>query len=160
MKMKNLLPGKSPIGWMIAAGVMALACSPAVRKRVRNYTIKGLATMMEVTDRVKDKFTDKVKDLSKPITKETFDFDFSLGGKEEFDFSGGAAAAVQYGRDAEFPSTSAVKEDPEQEETEELQVEMTDSDAKLTFQKPVSSESDQLEDKKDGSSAEKKEGND
>jgi hypothetical protein len=54
MKLKHI-PIKNPIGWGIAAGAILLVSSPKVRRKVREYVVKGVSTTMGLTNKVSNK---------------------------------------------------------------------------------------------------------
>lgn len=56
IKWKKAGPAESPLGWMIAAGVVALAASPAVRKTIRKAVVKGTSYVMEAAEKIQEKF--------------------------------------------------------------------------------------------------------
>ncbi len=57
MKLKHI-PIKNPIGWGIAAGAILLASSPKVRRKVREYVVKGVSTTIGLTNKVSNKMED------------------------------------------------------------------------------------------------------
>jgi hypothetical protein len=70
MKIKKLLPTQSPLAWIITAGVVAVTASPTVRKKVRQFAVKGTAAVLELTDQLKKKW-------AKSTEQEKFHFDFT-----------------------------------------------------------------------------------
>ncbi|WP_211663678.1 hypothetical protein [Lihuaxuella thermophila] len=72
MKLKKILPTRSPLGWLIAAGVVAIATSPEARKTIRRLAVKGTAAVLGLTDEIRN----KVGDLKMPGQQEKHEFDF------------------------------------------------------------------------------------
>jgi hypothetical protein len=73
MKFKKILPTQSPLGWIIAAGVVAVAASPEARKKIRQLAVKGTAAVLGLTDEIRS----KVQGLRSPGQQEKHVFDFS-----------------------------------------------------------------------------------
>ena len=64
--------GKNPLNFILPAGVLAYAASPKVRETVREAIVKGVATVMDLTERaesatsgLRDEFTTIVSDADK-----------------------------------------------------------------------------------------------
>jgi hypothetical protein len=73
MNFKKVMPTSSPWGWMLAAGVIAIAASPTVRKKVRQLAVKGTAAVLDIADLIRN----QVNRTNKSSQKEAFEFDFS-----------------------------------------------------------------------------------
>jgi hypothetical protein len=73
MKFKKILPTQSPLGWIIAAGVVAVAASPEARKKIRQLAVKGTAAVLGLTDEIRN----KVQGLRAPGQQDKHVFDFS-----------------------------------------------------------------------------------
>ncbi|MDR0266943.1 hypothetical protein [Paenibacillus sp.] len=60
---------KSPLGLILAAGILALAASPEARKKARNLAVKGTASILGLFDRVRDS-TSEAQDQLASLVKE------------------------------------------------------------------------------------------
>lgn len=73
MKFKKILPTGSPLGWILTAGVVAIAASPTTRKKLRQWAVKGTSAFLTLSDQVKG----KVDQFKKTDKQEIDQFDFS-----------------------------------------------------------------------------------
>jgi hypothetical protein len=81
MKWKKAHPAESPVGWLIAAGIVALASSPTVRKTVRKAVVKGTAYVMDAAERIQSKWVREEKPSE--ATVYPFDFRGAVSGVQE-----------------------------------------------------------------------------
>lgn len=73
MKWKNIIPTKSPVGWVMLAGITLLSTSPTARQKVRQLAVKGTSTFIGLSNKL-------TKRDSKQENEYQFDF---LNGKVE-----------------------------------------------------------------------------
>jgi hypothetical protein len=67
---KKLLP-KSPLGIALTAAAVILYASPEARKAVRKMAVKGLSTIMSLTDQIKESASSVKSELMENEQQET-----------------------------------------------------------------------------------------